>query len=216
MSMTLTCKDCGKDFIKPGNKGTVPSRCPDCRLEAKREAARRHNEKRRELRERVREKQTGVAPKRILQNRTTGLHTCRRCRERKPKEQFWVDGIRKNLCQECRARPRTRGWGLTKCTTCDQVFPTDTYPMARGGRRHRRICANCVAEAEQLKEQKRREEAEAEAFIAGLMAKGKNELTLEEREARMDESIRQAKEQNMSYGQYKAMLLRREQERHGC
>lgn len=221
MSMILTCKDCGKEFIKPGNKGVAPSRCPDCRLEAKRQAARRCAEKRKALRERVKAKRLGLyVPEQLGEEvpeqnvSEQKLRTCIKCREKKPSEQFMVDGIRKRYCPECREARSTKR-RQTTCIICRRVQPTDSYELTRTGRNRRRVCPDCMAKSAKRakeRERERQELAEVEAFIKELAQRRRRKRSKQataEAEKRMDALVLAAEAQGMSYGKYQALLRQR-------
>jgi len=203
MSQVLKCKDCGKDFIKLGNKGTPPSRCPDCRLEAKREAARRCAEKRKKLRDRVREKQLNSAY-------APGFRTCAKCQEKKPSELFRVDNKLRAYCRECRETSAYRPHGMHVCEQCRKEKPASSYELTRTGRNRRRICNDCAAEKVRAKERELQAQAETEAFIKELAWRRhchkRSKQASAEAEKRMDALVLAAEGAGMSYGKYQAML----------
>lgn len=124
MEATLECGECGTTFKRPGARGPVPTRCPDCKARHKREAHAAQERARAERRKR-------------------GEYSCGHCHQTKSGDQFAPSQRRDgSWCRDCfRETYVERSGGLiTKsCAQCGAAF-TVTRRNADGKQYCSRAC----------------------------------------------------------------------------
>lgn len=136
----LVCSECGNGFDRPGSRGPVPTRCPDCKLGRKRKI---HAARERER----------------LERRKQDLVKCGHCDTEKIGDDFAPSQRRDGgWCKECFRNTyveRSGGLETRLCAVCDQSFEVTKRSRKRYCSSHCKARASALAQIARNREAKR-------------------------------------------------------------
>lgn len=135
----LVCSECGRSFERPGGRGPIPTRCPECKIERKRA---KHAEQ-----ERAR-----------LARRAQGQYKCGHCGKTKDGSEFAASQLKDGRwCRDCyRATYVERSGGYAT-----KVCPIDgtKFQVTRRNERQTYCSKRCKERASQIRESELKREA---------------------------------------------------------